>query len=592
MNPDPFKLIKDRLRLSEYIGKFTDLNSGSGNKWRGPCPIHDGSNKNALSVDDDRGLWKCFTNPDCGGGSIIDFWMRHNSSTDMNEALESLAQEARITLPSRTGRSMGAGRVIEALNHTGGFLCDVLNDSKDSDVAEVLEYLVEERSVSSEIIQDWNIGFLPNGDDWVDAVREDSHDLDALIAGGFLRKDERSDRLWSPYSGRITFPIWNRNGDTVGFGGRSVDPEARSKYVNPTDTPAYHKSRVLYGMDLLSKKPRRVIVIEGYLDSIAVNEVSDDDTIALATCGTSLTTGQLELIEDVNEIIFMFDGDPAGSRAMSSLFWTVNKLEDKAKAILLKDGQDPWDMFVSRKEELIRLLSTEGDSLLDMAVTARHELSETSSDFDRWVAHAYATLDRNTFKERILDRSAKIRDMDKRRYSRTLAESRPKRPDSGTREEVLLDPGMASIIRRCLQESEETRVSLFASLVRWPESVSTAVRTYLPITTETDVDAFQALATDEVISNTNVVDQALAGCIPDADAEVESIYSPLQGIASVMSVSAEDLIDDDEIPETLQRRIWMLSRVRRAAENVEDQVTVLCFLLDLAVDMERWTRAK
>ena len=330
---DGYSLVKSRVSLIGYISKFIgkEPKATSQNSYMVLCPIHGEKNSESMSVDDSKGVYHCFA---CQSqGSIIDFYMAMNPEADSpDKALTSLAAQERIELPKSAydKTKVSKKRITDALNAVCDAACNFLFHDKSETAGIMFDYLVE-RGMSDDIIDRWGIGGLPEGREAVRFVRSAANnDVEALVAGNVLARSDHDGSIWATHAGRILFPIFDRgdNDDVIGFGARQIDgvkSYGKGKYLNPTTTDVYDKSKVLYGQHLV-KKDQKVAVVEGYLDAIAVNEFTDQ--VGVACCGTSFTVQQLSMLSGSKTITSAFDSDEAGRRALASTIWIENRSSD------------------------------------------------------------------------------------------------------------------------------------------------------------------------------------------------------------------------------------------------------------------------
>lgn len=602
-----FDIVKRNVDLARVVrdsgAKLTDKGNGH---FRSACPIHGGDGKNAFSITYRNGVghWKCFSG-DCGGGSVIDYWMAlHN--VELQDAVVQLADFGGIQLPERRAGEVTPGDVKKALGRVARRLSEILLEERDSRAA--LAYL-DERGMDRDMVREWGIGFLPKGSQWVDDV-EGVADIGHLVEGGFLAMRENGDR-YSMFSGRIVFPIRDATGKVVGFGGRTLDPDDPRKYINPRETIAYSKSRVLFGMDELSavdaylarefknggasKRVNRIVLVEGYLDAIAINSVCRDEIVALATCGTALTPGQIELVADRKEVVLMMDGDQAGKKAMSSAYWTVNHLGDKVKGILLDGGDDPWDLYRSSPERLEGIVS--GGSvtpLMQLAASVRRDVEEDDLQFDRWVTNAYNTVRASGHKDLLAKSAGRLRDMDHRRYLDHLAQTVARRnrgggpqPEEEADDRTRLSRPIAGLVRRMMQSSDVERNGVLGALSPWDTDVEDCLVGAFPIKTEMDIAVMQNLVSDghtDRIGETEV-DRVLAECMTQDDAPTEDIGVMLRGVIAHMRTNSQDLVADAEVSPLEIEHVNRLRFAERASRDVDRQLEVLAFLLDLSLDL-------
>jgi len=253
------------------------------------------------------------------------------------------------------------------------YFCQQLQSNKNS--AQVIEYL-KMRGLSGEIAKRFSIGYAP--DDWQevkDKFGRGSERENQLLETGVLIKNEKG-RTYDRFRNRVMFPIRDRRGRVIGFGGRVLD-DATPKYLNSPETPIFHKGSELYGFfeaKQANRDLKRLLVVEGYMDVVALAQ--NGISWAVASLGTSTTTDQIQLMfRNAGEIICCYDGDRAGrDAAWRTLQNALPQLQDgrQIKFMFLPDGEDPdsmvralgQDKFVDLVNEAIPLSQFLFDNLL------------------------------------------------------------------------------------------------------------------------------------------------------------------------------------------------------------------------------------
>ncbi len=219
---------------------------------------------------------------------------------------------------------------------------------------EAVEYL-KGRGLSGEICRDFEIGYAPAGwDALTSQLGTDNKKLALLKQAGML--SEGNSGQYDKFRNRIMFPIHDRRGRVIAFGGRALSDDG-PKYLNSPETTLYHKGRELYGLYLARQRSGRlddIIVVEGYMDVVALAQFGFKNVVA--TSGTATTASQVELLfRAADTVVFCFDGDTAGRKAAwRALEATLPKLRDglQAKFLFLPDGEDP-DSMVRKHGEAV-----------------------------------------------------------------------------------------------------------------------------------------------------------------------------------------------------------------------------------------------
>lgn len=303
--------LKGRIGLPEVIGKTVKL-ARRGRQFLGLCPFH-GEKTPSFHVYDDH--YHCFG---CGAhGSVIDFVMQAEK-VGFPEAVERLAAQAGMTLPSagreKTERERPRGSLYDVLEAAAAYYQKLLRMPEGKPAVDYLRL----RGVGEVAIQRFRLGYAPDGRFAIKAalVREGFTEETMIEAGLLVRPEDASRGTYDRFRGRLMFPIADRRGRVVGFGGRMLGA-GEPKYLNSPETPLFHKGRLLYNSADGSKAARdegTVIVVEGYMDVIGLVGAGWENVVA--PLGTAITEEQLRALWQLApEPILLFDPDAAGERA-------------------------------------------------------------------------------------------------------------------------------------------------------------------------------------------------------------------------------------------------------------------------------------
>jgi DNA primase len=332
-----------RSDIVEVIDARVPLKKG-GKDYKACCPFH-AEKSPSFTVSPDKQFYHCFG---CGAhGTVIGFLMEYERMSFL-EAVEDLARRAGMEIPkeARQFEPEPSADLLELMREASRFYRTQLRDFPPA-----IDYL-KRRGITGEIARDFELGYAHES--WDSLVRElgkDAAAREAMVRAGLAVKKEGGG-YYDRFRGRVMFPIYDHRGRIVGFGGRILD-KGEPKYLNSPETPLFHKGRELYGLyrarDAI-RRAGRVLVVEGYMDVVALAQFGIDN--AVATLGTATTRDHLErLFRHAPEIVFSFDGDRAGREAAwRAVETTLDVLRDglQASFLFLPEGEDP-DTLV-RKE--------------------------------------------------------------------------------------------------------------------------------------------------------------------------------------------------------------------------------------------------
>ena len=334
-----------RTDIVEVIGSRVPLKR-QGREYSARCPFHD-ERSPSFTVSPTKQFYPCFG---CGAhGTAISFLMNYDR-LEFLDAVEDLARRAGVEIPrdARQAQQQGDSRELYgALEAATAFFRQQMEGS-----AKAKAYL-DRREVDAENRARFAIGYAPEGFNALrDALGTDERRMALLEKVGLFSKNEAG-RIYDKFRGRVMFPIHDRRGRVIAFGGRVLEKDDGPKYLNSPETPLFHKGRELYGLWEVRQahaKIPRLVVVEGYMDVVALFQYGV--TTAVATLGTATTPDHAELLfRNAADVYFCFDGDKAGrGAAWKALESVLPRMKDGRQAffLFLPEGEDP-DTIV-RKE--------------------------------------------------------------------------------------------------------------------------------------------------------------------------------------------------------------------------------------------------
>ena len=341
--------ILNAAQIVDVVSEYVTLRR-AGVNYKGLCPFHNEKTPSFV-VSPAKGLCKCFS---CGkGGNVVHFIMEHEQLS-YYDALRFLAKKYHIEIHERelTDEEKQAQSLRESLfivnHHAAEFFQNTLHDTPEG-VAVGMEYF-RQRGFRDDIIRKFQLGYSPaaRGAFAKEALQK-GYKKEYLVKTGLCYEGndgQLHDRFW----GRVIFPVHTLSGKVVAFGGRVLKTDAKAaKYVNSPESEIYHKSNELYGIYLAKQaimKQDCCFLVEGYTDVISMHQSGIENVVA--SSGTSLTTGQIQLIHRfTNNITVLYDGDSAGIKASLRGIDMLLKEGMNIKVVLLPDGDDP-DSFARK----------------------------------------------------------------------------------------------------------------------------------------------------------------------------------------------------------------------------------------------------
>lgn len=363
--PDHFiDELLSRVDIAEVVGERVQLRR-SGSNQMGLCPFH-GEKTPSFTVSTDKQFYHCFG---CGAhGTAIRFLMEYDR-LDFREAVAQLAAIAGMEIPEAARDSAPPPEqdsLYQTLQQAAEAYRQWLRDHPQADRA--ITYL-RQRGLSGEIAKQYGIGFAPPG--WRNLL--DKLDNRRALKRAGLIVEKESDRVYDRFRDRIIFPIRDRRGRTIAFGGRVLD-QGEPKYLNSPESPVFQKGQELYGLyEVLQadRRPTDILVVEGYMDVVALAQHGMPR--AVATLGTATSTRQVErLFQITGDVIFCFDGDKAGRRAAGRAMENALPAMRQGRQIrflFLPEGEDPDSLIRQEGHEAFSARLTKASPLSDFFIT-------------------------------------------------------------------------------------------------------------------------------------------------------------------------------------------------------------------------------
>ena len=365
--------VKERIDIVEFISRYVPLKK-SGNTYKANCPFH--NERTPSFVVYPNGYWRCYGA--CGvGGDVYNFLMRQEN-LDFREALEVLANQVGVDLSQNVNSQAQQQRnSLYTINEAAAaYFHEVLNSHPAAQAAR--DYLAG-RQIDAETSTRFQLGFaLQSWDSLRNYLDEQGYSIEDQLTAGLLKRHTERDSTYDAFRNRLMIPIRDRQGRIIGFGGRVLD-DSQPKYLNTAETELFHKSRVVYGLDMATKAIRaadQVVIAEGYMDVIAAHQHGFANVVACM--GTSLTAEQLQQLQRyTRNFTLALDADAAGQQATvrglnqarqalsrsskPTLTPTGIRMEQRLSAnltiVAMPEGRDPDDVIRQSADEWQRLVA-------------------------------------------------------------------------------------------------------------------------------------------------------------------------------------------------------------------------------------------
>lgn len=375
LSEDDIRRVREASDLAAIAGERVVLRQRGRDLW-GCCPFHNEKSP-SFKVDPTTQLWHCFG---CGeGGDVFSFVMKIDDLGFL-DAVRELARRAGIQLAEEPGAVVARGRkarLKEVCEKTAAFYHLQLMRGRGPQVDAARSYLAS-RDLGGRVPKDWNLGYAPGRQMLVNHLRSQGFSYEDMLEANVAVKAKQGGGLRDRFFDRIMFPIRDVEGATIAFGGRVVG-KGEPKYLNSQETPVFHKSEVLFGLDKAKAAMASTgvaIIVEGYTDVIVMHEAGVKNVVA--TLGTALTVQHIRTISRhaKRRIVYLFDGDEAGQRAADraarfvdeSMLPEAGRSKIELCAVTLPDNLDPADFVQQRGAEALAELIAHARPLLRYAI--------------------------------------------------------------------------------------------------------------------------------------------------------------------------------------------------------------------------------
>ena len=475
LSPQWLDELRSRITLSSVISRSIRLQK-AGREFKACCPFHNEKSP-SFTVNDEKGFYHCFG---CGAHGDAIRWLTDQRGLSFMDAVKELAAEAGMDVPAPDPRAAKQAEERHTLHDVMAAAQDwFVSNLAGADGAAARAYL-ETRGFNAHTVERFGFGYAPDNRNALKGALGRFDEAKLIEAGLRIKVDNKEP--YDRFRGRLMLPIHDARGRVIAFGGRILDKEKTDapKYLNSPDTPLFDKGRTLYNLHRAgpaSRKSGRLIVVEGYMDVIALAAAGIEEGVA--PLGTALTERQIEMLWRLVEVpVLCFDGDAAGQRAaMRAISRALPLLRPShsLRIARLPAGLDPDDLIKQEGVQAMHRLLDEAASLLD-----------TLWEHERNAAPLDTPEDKAGLKARLLAHVETISDQDiKALYRRELLDrfsafAYPKRQDnwrprrSGPAPQARSNPANAGRLRKATSGGARTALgaAVLAGLIRWPHEIA------------------------------------------------------------------------------------------------------------------------
>ncbi|WFL76973.1 DNA primase [Altererythrobacter arenosus] len=382
LSPQWLDELRARVTLSSVIMRTTKLQR-AGREWKACCPFHNEKTP-SFTVSDEKGFYHCFG---CGAHGDVIRWMTDQRGLPFMDAVKELAEQAGMEVPRpdprEAQRAEKRASLVDVMEAAQQWFVDSLHGAGGETAREYLR----SRGFTRRIVQQFGFGYAPDSKVAMKGALSQFEEP-MLVEGGLLISvDDKPP--YDRFRDRLMLPIQDARGRVIAFGGRILESrDGVAKYLNSPDTPLFDKGRTLYNLHRAgpaSRQTDRVVVVEGYMDVIALANAGIED--AVAPLGTALTEHQLELLWRMVDVpVLCFDGDNAGQRAAMRAISRALPMLRPGKSlgiVRLPAGLDPDDLIRQRGAATMEKLLAEPGSLLETLWQFEREAEELRTPEDK-----------------------------------------------------------------------------------------------------------------------------------------------------------------------------------------------------------------
>ncbi len=375
--------VRARVNLADVVGDYVTLKGAGVGSLKGLCPFHE-ERSPSFHVRPQVGFYHCFG---CGEGGDVFTFLQKMDHTTFQEAVERMAARIGFELHYEDGGQASDHGNRARLYAANAAAETFFREQLATPAAQIGRDFLGSRGFDQAAADRFGVGFAPKSFDALGGhLKTLGFTETELTTAGLLSTNDRGN-AYDRFRGRLIWPIRDITGQTVGFGARKLlddEQDKGPKYLNTPETPIYHKSQVLYGLDLARRdiaKGKQVVVVEGYTDVMACHLAGVGT--AVATCGTSFGVDHIKVIRRVlgdqdnadttqlGEVVFTFDPDEAGQKAASRAFAEEQRFAAQTFVAVGPQGLDPCDLRLERGDEAVRTLISDRKPMFEFMIRRR-----------------------------------------------------------------------------------------------------------------------------------------------------------------------------------------------------------------------------
>ena len=367
--------IQRKANIVDIIKDYVPLTQ-KGKNYFGICPFHDDHNP-SMSVSIDKQMYKCFV---CGNaGNVFNFVMEYEKVSFI-ESVKIVADKIGVSFNAKINDKPKLDNQNDRLYQIYELATKFYINNLNTIYGKSAKKYLNDRKIDDKIIKEFDIGLSLSDTELYEILKSKKYTDDEMIASGIGVKT--GNKIYDIYKNRIMFPLFNLEGQVVGFSGRRYDGIKEDKYINTKETDIFKKGELLYNYHIAKKEARKeksIIVVEGFMDVIRLSTIGIKNVVA--TMGTAVTKNQASLIEKMApNIILMFDGDSAGDKATLGYLNNYGYNESQIKIVRLEDDLDPDEYILKNGKEKMLYNINHAENVYEYKLNAlKNNVNFTSS---------------------------------------------------------------------------------------------------------------------------------------------------------------------------------------------------------------------
>lgn len=331
------------VNIVDIIRDYVPLTK-KGKNYFGVCPFHDDHNP-SMSVSPDKQIYTCFV---CGASGNVFNFVSEYEKVSYYEAVKLVGNKIGIDVDIGNIKKENVKK--SPLYDMYEISAKVYQNNINTNFGKKAKEYLKNRQIDESIIKEFRIGLSTTNTTIVDVLKN-KFELSDILKSGLCT--QRGNDIYDIYKNRIMFPLWDLNGNVIGFSGRVYDEDSDNKYINTMETEIFKKSNLLYNYHIAkdeARKSKEVILVEGFMDVIRLYSIGIRNVVA--TMGTAITKNHVSLIRKLSkDIILMFDGDKAGDKATKSFLEVMGDTDANIKVVRLSDNLDPDEYILTKGKD-------------------------------------------------------------------------------------------------------------------------------------------------------------------------------------------------------------------------------------------------